>query len=89
MRKFYKLKLISYKRMPKKLGVIQNISSSGNFIVQSKFAPSIGSIAIDKTTKEVGKIINVFGNVKKPYVSVRPFNRKKTLKLLNKEIYIR
>lgn len=75
--------------MIKKLGIIHNISSSGNYIVQSGFAPSIGSIVVDKTTKKVGKIINVFGNVKKPYVSIKPFNKKNSFKLLNKDIYIR
>lgn len=75
--------------MSKKLGKIRNISSSGNYIVQSKFAPKIGSIVIDKRTKEIGKIINVFGNVKKPYVSIRPFNRKNSIKLLNNEVYLR
>lgn len=75
--------------MLKKLGLIQNISFNGNFIVQSKFTPQLGSIVIDNKTKEVGKIINVFGNIKKPYVSIRPFNRKNAIKLLNKPIYLR
>ena len=55
------------------LGTISHISNSGKLITRSSKTPPAGAFVFDKNKKKIGKISNIFGPTKKPYISVRLF----------------
>ncbi|MDI9644101.1 MAG: Gar1/Naf1 family protein [Candidatus Verstraetearchaeota archaeon] len=53
------------------LGVGMHIGKSGLLTVKAKAPPRIGASVVSKSIGVVGTVIDVFGPVGKPYVSVR------------------
>lgn len=56
----------------RRLGKPLHLSAHGDLIIRVDFTPKIGSKVITKDMEEVGKIFDIFGPVKTPYVSVKP-----------------
>jgi RNA-binding protein len=57
----------------RKLGVVLHVSSHGYVILKAALFPRIDSAVSTKRMKKIGTVHDVFGPVKSPYVSVRPF----------------
>ncbi|MCG3221128.1 MAG: H/ACA RNA-protein complex protein Gar1 [Candidatus Heimdallarchaeota archaeon] len=56
----------------KKLGNIVHYTDSGNAIViDPPKLPKIGSHVVSEKMEHIGDVIDIFGPVKKPYVSIR------------------
>jgi len=57
-----------------RLGKVLHLSKSGNLILrlETPTLPNSGSIACDYKLMRVGKIGDVFGPVKNPYLSIQP-----------------
>ncbi|MBM4241832.1 MAG: hypothetical protein FJ150_09275 [Euryarchaeota archaeon] len=68
----------------KKLGIISHISNKGNFIVRSKKTPGFKLTVFSKDKKRLGKIHDIFGPTKKPYISVKPQYTKNSENLGNR-----
>lgn len=64
----------------KEIGTISHITSTNKLIVPSKKTPRIGSIIINKHGKPVGKINDIFGSTKKPYLSIKTSKKFKKAK---------
>ncbi|MDR1721650.1 MAG: Gar1/Naf1 family protein [Methanobrevibacter sp.] len=60
----------------KLLGNILHLSNSGKLIARSSQSPPLGVAVFDRNKKKIGKIYNVFGPTKDPYVSIRLFKPK-------------
>ena len=72
----------------KYLGKIDDIIFNGKFIVRTTFKPTIGTVIINKHKKRLGKILQILGPVKKPYVIISPLkNIKPTFNLIGTEVY--
>jgi len=56
-----------------RLGTVLHVSSHKNLIIRAEFFPKINSVVLTKRLKKIGVIYDVFGPVKSPYISVRPF----------------
>nr|MDO8078497.1 Gar1/Naf1 family protein [Candidatus Freyarchaeota archaeon] len=56
----------------RRLGKPLHLTARGDLIFRVNFTPRIGSKVVTKKGKEVGRIFDVFGPVKTPYVSVKP-----------------
>ena len=54
-----------------KLGESLHISSSRNLILRAEVTPPLGAVVLTEDAKEVGRVIDVFGPKKAPFVSVR------------------
>lgn len=54
-----------------KLGKILHVSSSRNLILRVEIAPPLGVPVLTGDSKEVGRVIDVFGPKKEPFVSVK------------------
>lgn len=54
-----------------KLGIISHITSTNKLIVPTNKTPRIGSVIINKDNKAIGKISDIFGSTKKPYLSIK------------------
>ncbi len=51
--------------------------------------PEIGTVVVDESLSEVGRIVDVFGPVSRPYVAVTPDDRGKLPNLLGGRLYAR
>jgi len=71
------------------VGTIQDISHNGDILARGKFVPRIGT-EVYAMNRRVGMIVNVFGPVSSPYITIRPRREKgETLaELIGSEIYI-
>ncbi|MHA1895131.1 MAG: H/ACA ribonucleoprotein complex subunit GAR1, partial [Candidatus Helarchaeota archaeon] len=64
----------------KKLGKVLHVSAQNRIIVKSeKNVSDIGADVINKELKIIGKIFDIFGSIKSPYISIIP----ETSKILN------
>ena len=55
----------------KKIGTISHITSTNKLIVPSNKTPRIGSVIVNKQHKQIGKINDIFGPTKQPYISIK------------------
>ncbi|MCF2137172.1 MAG: Gar1/Naf1 family protein [Candidatus Thorarchaeota archaeon] len=59
----------------RRLGTLLHITTRGSLIVRTSKTPPIGGIVLTSNAEKIGKIVDVFGPVKEPYVAIRPFKR--------------
>lgn len=64
----------------KEIGTISHITSTNKLIVPSKKTPRLGSIIVNKQRKAIGKVSDIFGSTKKPYISIKTSNKFKKAK---------
>ncbi len=57
------------------LGVISHVTSTNKLIVPSNKTPRIGSLLVNGKNRPIGKINDIFGSTKKPYISVKTSNK--------------
>jgi RNA-binding protein len=57
----------------KKLGTILHISNRGRIILRSSQTPAFGLPVFSSDQKKIGKIHDVFGPGRDPYISVKVF----------------
>jgi len=55
------------------LGNISHISNSGKLIARSSETPPSGVFIFNKDKKKIGKVSDVFGPTKSPYISIKLF----------------
>lgn len=51
--------------------------------------PEIGQIVVDESLDTVGRVVDVFGPVSRPYVAVSPSNRDGLTALVGQKLYAR
>jgi RNA-binding protein len=56
-----------------RLGTVLHVSSHRNLIIRGEFFPKLNSTVLTKRLKKIGSIYDVFGPIKSPFLSVRPF----------------
>jgi RNA-binding protein len=63
--------------------------SQGSVVVRSAdgSAPEIGTPVVDETLAAVGRAVDVFGPVERPYVAVSPADGVETPALLGEKLY--
>lgn len=71
----------------KYVGRIKDISYNGFLVARGEFAPRIGS-EVFAGNKPLGKIVNIYGPVSKPYLSIKPKDKGPHLEMVGKEIYL-
>ncbi|MFX1485725.1 MAG: H/ACA ribonucleoprotein complex subunit GAR1 [Promethearchaeota archaeon] len=54
------------------LGLVTHVSSMGKLIIQSDFTPPLNALVLTENERKAGTISDVFGPVKKPYISITP-----------------
>ncbi len=59
----------------KQLGKISHISNRGRVILKSNQTPSFGLPVFTENKKKFGKIYDVFGPTKSPYISIKVFTK--------------
>lgn len=72
----------------KYVGKIQDISYNGFLVARGEFAPRIGS-EVYAGNQPLGRIVNIYGPVKRPYISIKPDLKGPTLlEMVGKEVYL-
>lgn len=71
----------------RRLGQVLHISSDGNLILKTNGPTKIGAKVINEHMNEVGVILDIFGPVKSPYISVKP-ELADVKKLVGKDLFI-
>jgi RNA-binding protein len=72
----------------RRLGTVMHITKRGSIIVQTDKTPPMGAKVVDKKARTVGKIRDVFGPVKTPYVTIRTRDKKNARKLVGQLLYL-
>ena len=75
----------------RRLGKILHISKRGSLILRTDKTPPIGphALVLDKEANMIGTILDVFGPVNNPYVSIRPYDGVDLQKLVGQLVYLR
>ena len=55
-----------------RLGTVTHVSGSRKLILRTKINVRTGTQVLDEELRPVGKIVDIFGPVKNPFVSVEP-----------------
>lgn len=72
----------------RRLGTVLHISKRGSIIVQTDKTPPMGAKVVDKKAQPIGKVQDVFGPVKAPYVAIRTRDKEKAQKLIGQPVYL-
>ncbi|MHC1566820.1 MAG: H/ACA ribonucleoprotein complex subunit GAR1 [Candidatus Syntropharchaeia archaeon] len=76
----------------KRLGTVLHVSTYNNLIVRGGGPspdPNISGVTVlNKRGKRIGKILDVFGPVEHPYISVKPIKGIKLHNLIGEEVFM-
>ena len=75
----------------RRLGRVLHVSKRGSLILRTDKTPPIGpkALVLDKEAKKIGTILDVFGPVNNPYVSIRLYDGIDPYKLVGQPLYLR
>jgi RNA-binding protein len=75
----------------RRLGKVLHVSKRGSLILRTDKTPPIGpkALVLDKEARTIGTILDVFGPVKNPYVSIRVYDGIDSYKLVGQPLYLR
>jgi len=72
----------------RRLGVISNITYSGLLLVRAELTPKIGDTVLDPRKRKVGNVTKIFGPTESPFVTIKPSEKKASLDLIGKELFL-
>ena len=71
------------------IGKIDDIIFDGRFLVKTTFKPKIGVNVVTKHKQKLGKITQIIGSVKNPYITIKPLkDLKSTFDLIGTDVYL-
>ncbi len=56
----------------RRIGMVLHVSRSKSLILRAESIPRFGQEVVDSKLRPVGKVSDVFGPVKRPYIAVKP-----------------
>ena len=77
-------------RYLRRLGKVLHVSRRGSLILRTEKTPPSGrdTVVVDKKVQRVGRIIDVFGPVKQPYVAIKPASSVEPERLIGQVLYL-
>ena len=73
----------------KYLGRLDNIIFNGKFIVHTTFKPKLWSNVVDKHKNNIGRVYQIIGPIKEPYVIITPEkNVKASFNMIGIDLYL-
>jgi RNA-binding protein len=54
-----------------RLGKAMHVSNSKNLIVSAESLSRLGATVVDSNLEKIGRVFDIFGPVKEPYISVK------------------
>lgn len=71
-------------------GKVFTISKQGRIVVKlENSVPRLGAKVYDKDLRNLGVVVDVIGNVKSPYMVVKPFRFKGLEKIVGDSLYVK
>lgn len=55
-----------------KLGIVLHVSGSGKLVIKTRKKVTTGIRVFDEKLSTVGRVFEIFGPVKNPYISIKP-----------------
>lgn len=71
------------------LGKVVNVTRRGQVVARSPGKPRLGARVTDNRGREVGKVADLIGPVREPYVLVAPARSVDAKRLLGQELFTR
>lgn len=71
----------------KELGIISHITSTNKLIIQSNKTPKIGTTLVNNKRQAIGRINDIIGSTKKPYISVKTNHKFKKINV-GEKVYL-
>lgn len=71
------------------LGKVVNVTRRGQVVARSPGKPRLGARVTDHRGREVGKVADLIGPVREPYVLVAPAGSVDAKRLLGQELFTR
>jgi len=71
------------------LGKVLNLTPRGQVLVRSTGEPRMGADVTDRRGTKVGRVADLIGPVRSPYVVVHPHPRADPRRLLGQELFVR
>lgn len=69
------------------LGIISHITSTNKLIIPSNKTPRIGTILVNKNRQAIGRINDIIGSTKKPYILVKTSHKFKKIEV-GEKVYL-
>jgi RNA-binding protein len=73
----------------RRLGTVTGTAQGLAIVRCDDGAPDIGAVAVDESLTRVGRVVDVFGPVERPYLAVSPDDRVRLPDLLGTKLYER
>ena len=73
----------------RRLGTVTRTAQGLAIVRCDDDAPDIGTMAVDESLSGVGRVVDVFGPVERPYLAVSPDDRIRLPDLLGTKLYAR
>jgi RNA-binding protein len=75
----------------RRLGKALHVSKRGSLILRTDKTPPTGpkALVLDKEANKIGTVLDVFGPVNNPYVSIRPYEGIDIQSLVGQILYLR
>ncbi|MBS7612013.1 H/ACA RNA-protein complex protein Gar1 [Candidatus Bathyarchaeota archaeon] len=71
-------------------GKVFTISKQGRIVAKlENFVPRLGARVYDRNLRNLGVVVDVIGNVKSPYMVVKPFESKGLEKIIGDSLYVK
>lgn len=58
-----------------RIGRVLHMSPDGNIVLRAENLPKIGDHVVDKARNPVGKVFDIIGPFKSPYIIVKPYSK--------------
>ena len=72
----------------RRLGKPLLLSAQNHLIIQTNFSPPIGSRVFNQANNAVGEIIDVFGPINSPFISIKSKTKINLSNFLNNDLFI-
>jgi len=73
----------------RRLGKPLHLSSQNHLIIKTNFSPPIGALVVNGDRNSIGKIIDVFGPVSSPFVSVKSIGKVNLSEYVKADLFVK
>ena len=73
----------------RKIGIVLHMASSGRLILQGNVVHPLNTSVVTQSGEYIGKIVDVFGSVNKPYIAITKDKLRDASNLIGVPLFIR
>lgn len=73
----------------KKIGKVSHITNKKRIMVKAEIIPKLFTEVFNLNKKPIGKVIDVLGPIKEPFIAVKPYSKDKIEQYIGQTLYIK